>query len=182
MRTVAQHIWAAASHTLQYKQEQSVPMPVRRSISRVSALLETVDLELERVLREREDYRSSLKATPAEKIAEDFSKELDVDLLQRILADSFPAENKGDDERYGELLRELTHVGIRTAGELQEVIKKHRAEVMVEEKEHVERSRERAKEDKYIGTSEERVNRGVFFTHVGLARQLLREAAGADAE
>lgn len=42
VRTVAQHIWAAASHTLQYKQEQNVPVPVRRSMSRVSALLETV--------------------------------------------------------------------------------------------------------------------------------------------
>lgn len=50
VRTVTQHVWAAASHVLQYKQEASVPLPVRRSIYRVSALLETVDLEFERVL------------------------------------------------------------------------------------------------------------------------------------
>ncbi len=50
-RTLAQHMWAAGSHKLQYKQEQSVPEPVRRSINRVSALLETVDLEFERVLQ-----------------------------------------------------------------------------------------------------------------------------------
>ncbi len=44
VRTLAQHIWAAASHKLQYKKENSVPPPLRRAISRVSALLETVDL------------------------------------------------------------------------------------------------------------------------------------------
>src|SRR5262249_41621118 len=45
VRTTAQHIWAAASHTLQYKNEASVPPGIRRAIHRVSALLETVDLE-----------------------------------------------------------------------------------------------------------------------------------------
>ena len=50
VRTLAQHIWAAASHKLQYKQEKNVPPPLRRSIHRVSAILETVDLEFERLL------------------------------------------------------------------------------------------------------------------------------------
>ncbi|MDI7259042.1 MAG: RelA/SpoT domain-containing protein [Thermodesulfobacteriota bacterium] len=54
VRTLAQHMWAAASHKLQYKQEDAVPPPIKRSIHRVSALLETVDLEFERVLGERE--------------------------------------------------------------------------------------------------------------------------------
>ncbi|WP_082836585.1 RelA/SpoT domain-containing protein [Acidovorax sp. GW101-3H11] len=44
IRTLAQHIWAAASHKLQYKQEAGVPPPLRRTINRVSALLEIVDL------------------------------------------------------------------------------------------------------------------------------------------
>ena len=56
LRTLAQHIWAAASHKLQYKHEESVPPPIRRSIHRVSALLETVDLEFERVLTDRGTY------------------------------------------------------------------------------------------------------------------------------
>ena len=44
LRTLAQHMWAAASHTLQYKKEASVPSAIRRAIYRASALLETVDL------------------------------------------------------------------------------------------------------------------------------------------
>ena len=64
LRTLAQHIWAATSHKLQYKHEDSVPPPIRRSIYRVSALLETVDLEFERVLAERGTYiEESAKGT-----------------------------------------------------------------------------------------------------------------------
>lgn len=47
IRTLAQHMWAAASHYLQYKRESAVPLPIRRSIHRVSALLETADLEFD---------------------------------------------------------------------------------------------------------------------------------------
>src|SRR5260370_6276155 len=55
-RTLAQHIWAASSHILQYKLEQSAPAPVRRSIHRVSQLLETAHLEFERALNDPEEY------------------------------------------------------------------------------------------------------------------------------
>jgi ppGpp synthetase/RelA/SpoT-type nucleotidyltranferase len=60
VRTLAQHIWAETSNKLQYKQEESVPPAVRRAISRASALLETLDLEFERVLIERDAYRGDL--------------------------------------------------------------------------------------------------------------------------
>jgi putative GTP pyrophosphokinase len=56
IRTLAQHIWAAASHKLQYKHEASVPAQLRRSINRASALLETIDLEFDRLLVERDTY------------------------------------------------------------------------------------------------------------------------------
>ena len=36
VRTLAQHIWAAASRKLQYKNEASVPPPIRRAINRDS--------------------------------------------------------------------------------------------------------------------------------------------------
>ncbi len=78
VRTLAQHIWAEASQTLQYKQEQNVPPVVRRAIYRVSALLETVDLEFERVLDQRETYRSTVEASATDEA-------LNVDLLEKAL-------------------------------------------------------------------------------------------------
>ncbi len=83
VRTAAQHIWAAASHLLQYKREASVPKPVLRSINRVAALLETVDLEFERALQERQSY---VKEAPIEGPASDVNV-LNVDLLRKILDD-----------------------------------------------------------------------------------------------
>ena len=65
-------------HTLQYKQEDSVPAPMRRAIHRVSALLEVVDLEFERLLKERESYRSDSGPINTDAI-------LNVDLLEHLL-------------------------------------------------------------------------------------------------
>jgi ppGpp synthetase/RelA/SpoT-type nucleotidyltranferase len=51
VRTLAQHIWAEASHKINYKNNQ-LPVTINRSIYRLSALLETVDLELQRIVQE----------------------------------------------------------------------------------------------------------------------------------
>ena len=106
VRTVAQHIWAAASHKLQYKQSAGVPPPVRRAINRVSALLETIDLEFERVLNEREEYVASSQTSALEEEA------LNVDNLAKILIDTLPLENIYEEENYDDLLRELTTLGV----------------------------------------------------------------------
>jgi putative GTP pyrophosphokinase len=184
VRTIAQHIWAAASHNLQYKQEENVPIPVRRSISRVSALLETVDLELERVLDERQEYRATLAATSMEEIVEDEVRILDVDLLQRLLSEGFPAENKAETEDYGELLRALSQRGIVTSKQLQDVISANIGEVLAEEKKYVNTNQELMKKGARVhGTDEDRAERGVYFTHAGLLRRILwfeAEKSGED--
>jgi GTP pyrophosphokinase len=117
VRTLAQHIWAAGSHILQYKHEAGVPIPVRRSIYRVSALLETVDLEFERVLAERESYISRLRELPA--------TDLNVDLLARILDQRLPQEDKMESEPYSELLDDLRHFHLNNSRDLSELISKH---------------------------------------------------------
>jgi putative GTP pyrophosphokinase len=164
VRTLAQHIWAAASHKLQYKQEQSVPPPLRRTIHRVSALLETVDLELERVLNERKTYITDVTDSPKP------SETLNVDLVEAILKELFPLENIDvEEEEYAELLEELFLLQITTASQLRELIKKNHKEVEAKEKELLEDSMN----DDHAGTSPDRTARGVYFTHVGLARTAL---------
>jgi len=74
VRTLAQHLWAEASRILQYKQENAIPREISRDLHRVSALLETVDLEFEKVLKKRDDYRAGV-------VALDSNAELNVDLL-----------------------------------------------------------------------------------------------------
>lgn len=164
MRTLAQHIWAAASHKLQYKQEASVPPPLRRTIHRVSALLETVDLEFERVLGERRSYVEKQIDTlkPSER--------LNVDLVEAILAEYFPAENRIENEIYAQLLEELFELQVTTAAQFREVLKRNLAGAMEDEKKWVQLT----KKNKASGLEKERALRGIYFTHVGLARGALK--------
>jgi len=167
-RTLAQHMWAAASHKLQYKQEQGVPVPVRRSINRVSELLETVDLEFERVLQEREHYLGEVDP-------QETGSPLDVDLVARVLDELLPAENKMSDEPYAELLEDLSHFEIRTSGELRELLEKHERAIHEAEAAVVKTRRGIGHRS---GTTQERFVRGVFFAHVGLARKAMAAEFG----
>lgn len=173
VRTLAQHIWAAASHKLQYKHEASVPPPLRRTINRVSALLETVDLEFDRVLAERKDYRETgIAATSG-------SEPLNVDLLASLLAGTFPPANRMDDEDYEDLLGDLKHLSVDTIDKLKPILDKHRDHALEREREHVAK---RSHNADYVGTTKERIDSGVFYAHVGLAREALRAEFGSAAD
>jgi ppGpp synthetase/RelA/SpoT-type nucleotidyltranferase len=162
VRTLAQHIWAGASHFMQYKHEESVPEQIRRSIHRVSALLETVDLEFERVLDERAEYLEEI-AKPTQ------DAKLNVDLLARILDDALPASNKAPYEPYSELLASLGTYGIETANELSELLGHTREAVLAVDNKRVQV----AKKAWFSGESLKRIERGVFYSHVGLVRVAL---------
>jgi putative GTP pyrophosphokinase len=159
---VAQHIWASVSHLLQYKTESSAPPSVRRSIHRVSALLETVDLEFERVLNERAAY--------VEHIAnQSKSEQLNVDLLAKTLTELWPPQNKAIDEQYQELLTDLKHFSIETNAQLKELILRHRDDVLQEEAALLSR----IKTSTGSWMPRERAEKGVYFTHAGLTRRAL---------
>ncbi len=163
VRALAQHIWAATSHVLQYKQESSVPIPIKRSIYRVSAILETVDLEFERLLNERESYISEVDTS------QEHAK-LNVDLVKRILDELLPAENKDDHEPYGELMEELLHFDVDTVGKLRQLIQSNLTEILNEDKRLATGA---LMKKNFIGTSRERAERGVYFVHVGLVRNAM---------
>lgn len=169
VRTLAQHIWAAASHKLQYKKEEGVPPPIRRSINRVSALLETVDLELQRVLDERESYADVMLSEAA--FREDRDDSLNVDNLAVILAEVYPAKNKGDFEDYSDLLDDINKLGISGSKELRKILARHYKSSMRKERNYV-----CAPPDDH-----EFRKPGVYFTHVGLARNALAQEFGDDA-
>ncbi len=167
VRTLAQHIWAAASHKLQYKQESSVPLQLRRSIHRVSAILETVDLEFERLLDERHTYVENIKEDRNEQA-------LNVEVLRAILEEEWPEDNFDEEDSYANLLDDLTEFGVQTSADLRTLIEEQRDGVMTAERDMVkEAQQELGQYGEAFGTDEERTNRGVFFSHVGLTRQAL---------
>lgn len=158
IRTVAQHIWAASSHKLQYKHEESVPEPLRRSIYRVSALLETVDLEFDRLLEERESYVQEQAASSRT------DDTLNVDIVGHVLSEMLPAQNKKEPEDYADLLVDLRHFGVVTEAALRSMLEKHMNAVLREDAQDARRRRLTH-----------------FYRHVGLARNSLRREVGDDA-
>ncbi len=118
IRTLAQHLWAEVSQKLHYKREHDVPESVMRPLFRISALLEVVDFELERMLTQREMYRRVARMKSLE-------EELNSDLLQEIILEYLPAKNRTENQSYGGLLEELFAEGITTKGELLSFIAKH---------------------------------------------------------
>lgn len=160
MRTLAQHAWAAASHNLQYKREGSVPEEVKRSINRVSALLETVDLEFERVLQERERY--------IEEVTDGSPVMLDVELLTSILNFRLPPENRNEEEDYSELVKDLQRVGIVDKAGLTFLIDNQLQEAVKRDQEIVE-----GKHAEYYGEDIKRKEKRTFFSHTGLIRYML---------
>jgi putative GTP pyrophosphokinase len=162
VRTLAQHMWAAASHVLQYKQENSVPPPLRRTLNRVSALLETVDLELERVLAEREDYREKIRS-------ERKSRSLNSDVLAATLDDLLPRKSRGVLEPYSLLVWELNKLGISTSEQLASVIEKHLPAAIEDERQYVEQ--------RHLDGSLSKDANSIF-THTGLLRLVLQREFG----
>lgn len=168
IRTIAQHIWAAASHNLQYKQEDNVPETVRRSIYRVSALLETVDLEFERVLSEREEYVKGLKP-------ETQDETLNVDLLKEILDSHLPIANRKESEDYSKLLRHLSNCEIDKSSQLVSLINERLEAALEKDVEIVEKVKSGSPHYEF---KKERIEKGVFFSHFGLVRQMLSRKFG----
>ncbi|MBB1455687.1 GTP pyrophosphokinase family protein [Pseudoalteromonas sp. SG43-5] len=164
IRTLSQHTWAVASHKLQYKQEDNVPVPLRRSINRVSALLETVDLEFERLLVERHEY--------VEHINDESS--FNVDVLEKLCDQLLPAKNKHvGHENYAEFLAELALNGINKTTDFIKIVNAHLSSQIQEDQSRVINELQDPQSEDL-----ERLHQGVFYTHIGLARGCLHEELG----
>jgi hypothetical protein len=161
VRTLAQHMWAAASHELQYKVEQSVADEVRRSIHRIASLLETVDAEYERLLMERENYRSRIESDRAD-------GRLNTDILRSVLNHRLPRSNKAAYEPYSMLVWELEKLGIVRRSDLEGLIARRLSEALAKERDIVGRT----------SGSMAANDADHFFTHTGLLNVMLEKEFG----
>lgn len=164
IRTIAQHLWAAASHLLQYKKEQNIPPELRRSVYRMSALLEVVDLEFDRVLQERELLRNEITTFNEE-------EKLNVDIVEGLLDEAFPDGNKlPGEENYSLVLEYLRCFNLDTVGMFRTILKIGAPLAMEHEKNIVNGYRYDS-----LLIDNERIKKGVFYLHSGLALQALAE-------
>jgi ppGpp synthetase/RelA/SpoT-type nucleotidyltranferase len=60
IRSILQHAWAEIEHDLGYKSKVSIPEISERSFNRLSALLETADIEFDRLKNELTEYENNV--------------------------------------------------------------------------------------------------------------------------
>jgi hypothetical protein len=131
-------------------------------------LLETVDLEFERLLREREDYRKRVDTSSTKEA-------LNVDSLARVLSQLLPKNHLEESEPYGDLLPDLLAFGIDTPDSLRKLIRDNLNRVLEADGQIVS---ERRSTGSTVGTTAERTRLGVYFTFVGLTREALAKQFG----
>lgn len=170
IRTLSQHNWAAASRVLQYNQANAVPSTVIRALHRVAAVLEIVDLEFERVLQKKEEYVTQIDI-------EQYKKDLDIHILAKILDEYLPKENKILDEPYDELLQDLNKLEISKGSELINLITKNLQNAKNEDLDAVNAARSG---DPSFSGQEDRIQKGVYYSHTGLIQNMLNLKYGMD--
>lgn len=166
VRTMSQHTWAEASRILQYKREGSVPKQLLRAIGRVSALLETVDLEFERLLTEKERYQIALTSTEI-----NLDQKLNVDLVKLVADENLPITHKEGNEYFEELLLELESCGVITVGQLKNLINKNLSKALDDEKMQMDNIRQDNTLHSIINM--DRIAKGVHYNHIGLLRSMM---------
>lgn len=165
LRTLSEHNYAVASRFLNYKQTEAVPLPVQRSLLRLAAILELVDLEIERVFQEKLNYAA--KATKG--LNPDDA--LNVDLLIKILNKKLPKKHRLADDHYAALFDELTKNGVDSVGQLLELIEKFRDAAMALNKKAANAS---AEGDPAYPDEYGKAGVGIYFYHVGLVWNMLQ--------
>lgn len=181
IRTLVQHAWSEASHIFQYKNEADIPKPLKRTIGRLSALLEIVDLEFERVLNERNEYKQEITTNTRKN-----EETLNVDLLYNILNNYFP--NTNDDSKdlrgYSNLMEDLNSLGYNTDNKLKSLIEKHREQLMINQKKLAEELLQSYKQTGALianngatyATDRNAINRlksGYYYSPIGMIRAIL---------
>jgi len=174
VRTVSQHLWAEVSHHLQYKRKESVPDQILRSLYRASALLESVDLELERVLDNRLEYVKHVANVDQE-------ENLNVNLLEQTLNRILPPQNKEENEDFDNLLIDLSFFDITTIAALIDLWESQKAKVLEDEAGYVKENRKKIK----VGQDDEGINieraaKDVYFVFTGLIRIAMSHKFGKE--
>lgn len=137
VRSILQHAWAEIEHDTGYKTENSVPTPIRRQFSRLAGLLEIADEVFINIRNSLDKYQSETD----ELFQNDRAAEINID---KITLKSFLSNSPVIQSMCAEVARlhdievmdivevddstinDLTCVGIKTIGQLESELKKHK--------------------------------------------------------
>ncbi|MDQ1612533.1 MAG: pyrophosphokinae [Pyrinomonadaceae bacterium] len=99
VRTVLQDAWAIIDHHLSYKHESDVPKVLKRKLNSLSGLFETADDQFDRVRKEQEEYRQTIKSTLNSR-SKFLEQETNLDTFTEFLKWKFPKKKSARDNRH----------------------------------------------------------------------------------
>lgn len=123
VRTIAMDAWANVSHHLNYKSDVDVPQELKRDFYALSGLFYVADKHFELFYQAGQRSRLQLQAvfdqTPVDALR---SLPLNGDTMAIYLRGRFPARTAADASHHSELLQELFEAGVRTIGDIDELL------------------------------------------------------------
>jgi putative GTP pyrophosphokinase len=124
VRTVLQHAWAEIAHDRNYKFSGKLPDEMARELHLYAGLLEMADKGFDKLSKEIDAYGESVKEAGE---AESDSIPVDsISLSNYVIAwaerNNCPLISPREKDNYGEIVRELADFGIKTLGQLDEII------------------------------------------------------------
>jgi putative GTP pyrophosphokinase len=180
IRTLSQHTWAASAHLIEYKETTEIPKSLKRSISRLSALLETVDLEFERLLLEKQQFQKTQEDSLNNALLQQM---LNQDNLIQTLDQHLPKQNKKGTENYLKAIENLIKLGVLNVPQLIEIIEKHKESALNFEQKICDEIIKSTSSDnfvlldgiKYPKNKLEKTEGGnTFYNHIGLLYLILK--------
>ncbi len=164
IRTLSQHIWAETSNAFEYKTASNVPRELLRSIGRISALLETVDFEIDRLILERKSYIENLSKQPE-------SDSLNVDMVEKLLTDAFGSNRYSENPQFDIIIDELNTKGYTEKKHLTSLISKYKNAFLSEESNFLKEAIKTKSSEIVNGFGE----KGYLMDYLGIIRYILRK-------
>lgn len=111
-RTILMHAWASINHKLSYKKDADIPQDFKRSLYRLSALIEIADQQFDILRNEQDEYIDSLlEKSPSGKVLFNTKASLNIDSLKTLLSVIFP-DRYCSDSGISKLIEEMREVGV----------------------------------------------------------------------
>lgn len=140
IRSILQHAWAEIEHDLGYKREIAIPEEFKRSFNRLSALLETADIEFDRLKRDLQKYEENLPLSMKNNANEVMIDQTSVALFvheNKIFRDARQIMQQNTQCTFYQVqdlsfeLEKLEFFGITTIGQLGDLLEEHKEEYLL---------------------------------------------------
>lgn len=125
IRTALTHTWAEIEHKQNYKSSQALPKRLQRRLNLIAATLESVDLQLDNLNKDSQNYINDLANEEDTEINKDELSDTSLEVVSKSAAKSHNIELSAPESvSYKSILQDLANFDVNTVGDLRKFLKK----------------------------------------------------------